>query len=61
MKLKKQKLSKYFKDHKLPIHEKEKVWVMESNKKVVWLVAERSDERYKVTAQTKQVMVLKWF
>ena len=58
MKLKKQKVSKYFKDHKIPVHEKERVWILESNQKMVWLVGERIDERYKVTVGTKRVMVM---
>ena len=56
MKLKKQKVSKYFKDHKIPVHEKERVWILESNQKLAWLVGERIDERYKVTERTKKVL-----
>lgn len=58
MKLKKKKVSKYFKDEKKPIHEKEVLWILESGKKIVWIVGERTDERYKVTDKTKQVLVL---
>ncbi|MCW3125436.1 MAG: tRNA(Ile)-lysidine synthetase [Bacteroidetes bacterium] len=58
MKLKKKKVSKYFKDQKIPIHEKETIWILESGKKVVWIVGERTDERYKITDKTKQVLVL---
>ena len=58
MKLKKQKVSKYFKDHKIPVHEKERVWLLESNQKIVWLVGERIDERYKVTENTKKILVM---
>ena len=58
MKLRKKKVSKYFKDQKIPIHEKETIWILESNKKVVWIVGERIDERYRVTDNTKQVFSL---
>lgn len=59
MKLKKKKVSKYFKDQKIPINEKETIWILESNKKIVWIAGERIDERFKVTEKTKQVFVLK--
>ena len=55
---KKKKLSKYFKDQKISINEKEKIWILESNKKIAWVVGERIDERFRLTDKTKQVMVL---
>ena len=58
MEHKKKKLSKYFKDRKISINEKEKIWILESNKKIAWVVGERIDERFRVTDKTKQVMVL---
>ena len=59
MTLKKKKVSKYFKDQKIPIHEKETIWILESNKKVVWIAGERIDERFKVSPKTPSVMTLK--
>jgi tRNA(Ile)-lysidine synthase len=59
MALKKKKISKYFKDQKIPIHEKDAIWILESNQKIVWVVGERIDERFKVSAKTQSVMVLK--
>ena len=59
MKLKKKKVSKYFKDQKVALHDKEKIWILESDKKIVWVIGERIDERYRVTESTKQVAVLK--
>jgi tRNA(Ile)-lysidine synthase len=58
MKLKKKKVSKYFKDQKIPIHEKETIWILESNKKIVWIAGERIDERFKVTKSTQQILQL---
>ena len=59
MAMKKKKLSKYFKDQKIPIHEKETIWILESGKKIAWIAGERIDERFKVTRQTKSVMTIK--
>ena len=59
MVMKKKKVSKYFKDQKIAIHEKEKIWILESNKKVAWITGERIDERYKVSPKTKSIYVIK--
>jgi tRNA(Ile)-lysidine synthase len=56
MGMKKKKLSKYFKDIKLAMHEKERAWVLESNKHIVWVAGMRLDERFKVQANTVQAM-----
>jgi tRNA(Ile)-lysidine synthase len=56
---KKKKVSKFMTDLKLSRIEKENQWVIESNKKIIWIVGQRMDERFKVTEQTKSVVVFK--
>lgn len=52
----KKKLSKYFKDEKLSLFEKEAVWVLCSNKEIVWVINRRADGRFKVNSNTKLVL-----
>ena len=52
----KKKLSKFFKDEKLSLIEKEEMLVLCSGNNIVWIVGKRADERYKVTEKTSQIL-----
>jgi len=52
----KKKLSKYFKDEKLSVLDKENIWLLCSNNDIVWVINHRQDERFKIIKSTKNIL-----
>ncbi len=53
------KVSDFFIDQKVPIHEKENTWLLCSGKKIVWIMGQRIDNRFKVTEETEKILKIK--
>ncbi len=49
------KLSDYFTNRKFNLKDKEDVWVLLSGEEIVWIVGERSDDRFRVTESTANI------
>ncbi len=52
----KKKLSKFFKDEKLSLVTKEKIWVLCSANQIVWVISLRPDDRFKVDGKTERIL-----
>lgn len=55
----KKKLSKFFKDEKLSLIEKENTWLLCSNNEIVWVIGKRLDNRFKVSKTTSAILKIK--
>lgn len=51
-----QKLKKFFIDHKIPKFERQKIPLLISGEKIVWIVGYRIDEQVKVTEKTRKIL-----
>lgn len=55
----KKKLSDYFIDSKYSRFDKENTFILESDGKIVWIVGDRIDDRFKITDSTKEGLLIK--
>lgn len=56
MKGKTKKLKDFLRQEKLSMHDKNDLWILESNGKIVWIIGLRADERFKLSRNTKKVV-----
>lgn len=56
----KKKVSKFFIDQKLSLADKEKIWIIESNKKIIWVIGKRIDDRFKVKDHTVNLLQIQF-
>jgi tRNA(Ile)-lysidine synthase len=55
----KKKLSDYFIDNKYSRFDKENTFILESDGKIVWIIGDRIDDRFKITSSTKKGLLIK--
>ncbi len=55
------KLSDFFIDLKIPRNEKESIWLLCSQKDIVWIVGYRIDDRFKIKSNTKKMYIATYF
>lgn len=52
----KKKLSKFFKDEKLSLPQKENCWLLCSGEKIIWIIGQRLDARFAVDEDTRTIL-----
>jgi tRNA(Ile)-lysidine synthase len=53
------KLSDYFIDNKYSRFDKENIFILESDRKIVWIIGDRIDDRFRITNTTEKGLLLK--
>lgn len=56
----KKKVSKFFKDEKFSILEKNEIWLLCSNDEIVWIIGKRQDDRFKITETTTKILQINY-
>ena len=52
------KVSKYFKDEKFSLIDKQNQWLLCSNNEIVWIIKHRADQRFIANNKTKNILKL---
>jgi tRNA(Ile)-lysidine synthase len=50
------KVSDFLIDEKIPVHEKENIWLLCSGNKIVWIIGHRIDNRFKIRPETRDII-----
>jgi tRNA(Ile)-lysidine synthase len=53
------KLSDFFVDEKIPVPIKERTWILANGKKIVWIMGQRIDNRFRIKDSTRKVLFLR--
>ncbi len=56
--VKKKKVARVLIDAKVPLHEKEQIWIVESNQKIIWIPGFKTDHRFRITDKTETLFKL---
>ncbi len=54
------KVSDYLINCKVPLPDKQHVWVLESQGRIIWLVNHRIDNRYRITSHTRNILLIEF-
>lgn len=57
---KKKKIARFLIDEKMSMQAKEKVWLLESDRRILWVIGKRIDHRFRVQPFTKRIIELKF-
>ena len=57
---KKKKVARFLIDIKLARTAKDQVWVLESDRKIIWVIGHRMDDRFKIKPATKNILELRF-
>jgi len=54
------KLSDFFVDRKYSLLDKERAWILASGEKIIWVVGDRPDDRFRIEPGTQRILQITW-
>ncbi|MCD7901704.1 MAG: tRNA lysidine(34) synthetase TilS [Bacteroides sp.] len=57
----KKKVSDYLTDKKFSILQKENQWILCEGKNILWIIGERTDNRYRIESDTQRILIIKQY